>query len=54
MPVQKFRARLKKDKYCPEDDPEFNSEFTEYFAKSSEFHDNEYQYGTGEANALFS
>lgn len=36
MPVQKFRARMKRQKYDPETDPEMVDEYGEYFAKAAD------------------
>lgn len=44
MPAtQKFRARLRRDKYNPEDDPEFlQDEFGQYFSNAEEEEPGEY------------
>ncbi|XP_063603702.1 muscle calcium channel subunit alpha-1-like isoform X1 [Penaeus indicus] len=36
MPVQKFRARMKRQKYDPETDPDMVDEYGEYFAKAAD------------------
>lgn len=36
MPVQKFRARMKRQKYDPETDPDMIDEYGEYFAKAAD------------------
>ena len=36
MAAQRFRARMKRDKYDPETDPEFQDEFGQYFSSNAD------------------